>query len=272
MRKLPALFLTAAAVLATAPAVAETYKLSILPRFFPERLTAMMTPLAAHLSQVTGQKVELVLAKNFEDYEARVKLGEIVIGYENPVVFARVAERHEALATAIDPKTGERFRGILITRPDSGIKGLADLVGKRVLIVGKTSAAGFISQKASLREANIPLARLTLDEAADNRQENVLIGVSIGDADAGFIAEDAFHVADKYIAPGSVVKVAETAWLPNWALSVDRALPADVKEKLRQGLVSLPKDDPVLKAMDITGFKAAQDSDYAVVRQVVGEP
>lgn len=270
MRNLPVL-VALTAVLMTNTVAAQTYKISILPRFFPERLTAMMTPLAEHLSKTTGHKVELVLTKNFEDYEARVRMGEIAIGYENPVVFARLADRHEALAIAIDRKTGDRFRGIIVTRPDSGIKGLADLAGKRVLIVGKTSAAGFVSQKASLKEAGLPLDKIVFEEAADNRQENVVIGVSVGDADAGFIAEDAFNVADKYIAPGSVVKIVETAWLPNWALSVDRSLPDDFKQKLRESAVALSADDPVTKAIDITGFKAANDSDYEVVRRVVGD-
>jgi phosphonate transport system substrate-binding protein len=257
------------AALVSGAVAAETYKLSMLPRYFPERLTAMMTPLAEYLSKSTGQDIQLVLTKNFEDYEARVKSGEIAIGYENPVVFVNVLDRHQALAIAVAGEDGTRFRGIVITRPDSGIKTLADLAGKEVLMVGATSAGGFLSQKASLEKAGVPLDKIKLIEAADNRQENVVIGVSIGDADAGFIRESALHVADQYIQPGSVVSVAQTEWLPNWAFSVDRALPADLKAGLQQAVVSLSADDPVMKAIGMTGFEQADDSAYAALRETM---
>ena len=257
------------AALVSGPVAAETYKLSMLPRYFPERLTAMMTPLVEYLGKATGKDIQLVLTKNFEDYAARVKSGEIAIGYENPVVFVNVSDRHEALAIAVAGKDGTRFRGIVITRPDSGIKGLADLAGKEVLMVGETSAGGFLSQKASLAKAGIALDRIKLTQAADNRQENVIIGVSIGDADAGFIRESALHVADQYIQPGSVVTIAETEWLPNWAFSVDRSMPDELKVALQQAVVSLSADDPVMKAIGMTGFDKADDSAYADLREVM---
>lgn len=221
------------------------------------------------LAKSTGQDIELILTKNFEDYAARVKSGEIAIGYENPVVFVNVSDRHEALAIAVAGEDGTRFRGIVIARPDSGIKSLADLAGKRVLMVGETSAGGFLSQKASLKKAGVAVDQITFDEAADNRQENVIIGVSIGDVDAGFIRESALHVADKYIMPGSVMTIAETEWLPNWAFSVDRKMPSELKAALQQAVVSLSADDAVMKAIGMTGFEKTDDSAYDALREVM---
>ena len=268
MRKLIPIFALSAALL-SASAAADSYKLSMLPRYFPERLTAMMTPLTEYLAKSTGQDIELLLTKNFEDYAARVKSGEVAIGYENPVVFVNVSDRHEALAIAVAGEDGTRFRGIVIARPDSGIKSLADLAGKEILMVGETSAGGFLSQKASLKKAGIPVDGIKFHQAADNRQENVIIGVSIGDADAGFIRESALHVADKYIQPGSVTTIVETEWLPNWAFSVDRGLPDDLKASLQQAVTALSADDPVMKAIGMTGFEKTDDSAYDALREVM---
>ncbi len=249
---------------------AETYVFSMLPRYFPEKLTAMTTPLVQHLSKELQQPVELLLTENFSSYENQIMKGGIAIGYENPLVYVNIGEKHEVLATAMQGEGGARFRGLVITKSDSGIAGLADLKGKTVMMVGKTSAGGYLSQKLSLKENGIDVkSDCTLVEAADNRQENVIISVSIGDVDAGFIQEGAYNVADEFIQPNSIKKVVETAWLPNWALSVNKNLPQKQKNIIKEAVLKLKKDDLVLKAMGLTGFTASSDSDYDVLRKVL---
>ncbi|MFH0785708.1 MAG: phosphate/phosphite/phosphonate ABC transporter substrate-binding protein [Pseudomonadota bacterium] len=249
---------------------AETYVFSMLPRYFPEKLTAMTTPLVQHLGKELQQPVELLLTENFSSYENQAMKGSITIGYENPLVYVNIAEKHEVLATAIQGEGGDRFRGLVIAKSDSGIANLADLKGKTVMIVGKTSAGGYLSQKLSLQENGFDVKRdCTIVEAADNRQENVIISVSIGDVDAGFIRESAYNVADEFIQPNSIKKVIETAWLPNWALSVNKSLPQKQKNTIKEALLKLNKDDLAMKAMGLTGFKAAIDADYDVLRKVL---
>ncbi len=248
---------------------AENYTLSMLPRYFPEKLTAMITPLSEHLSEKTGNSIKPVLTANFAEYEKKVIDGSIDIGYENPLVYVNVSSVHEVLATAIKGRGGDKFRGIIIVRPDSGIKNVADLKGKQIMIVGKTSAGGYLSQKLTLKKQKIPLHGENLLEAADNRQENVIIAVSIGDVDAGFIRESALHKADRYIMPGSIKVLTPTAWLPNWAFSVNRNMGRKQKKALLKTLLALQKEGDVLKAMGLSGFKAAIDSDYDVMRKLI---
>ena len=246
---------------------AGEYKLSILPRYFPEKLTAMITPLATYLSDETGFSIEPVLTDNFASYESELLKGKIAIGYENPLVYVNVSTHHNVIATAVKGEGGDKFRGIIISRPDSGISKIASLKGKRVMIVSKASAGGFLSQKLTLLEKGLDVERdCELSIAADNRQENVIISVSIGDVDAGFIRESAFHKADQFIMPGSVKDIAKTAWLPNWALSVNRDMPQPQKDAIQKALLKLTPDSPALKAMELKSFIAASDSDYEILR------
>ena len=137
------------------------------------------------------------------------------------------------------------------------------------MIVAKTSAGGFLSQKLTLAENGIAVERdCQLEEASDNKQENVIISVSIGDVDAGFIRESALHIADQYVQPGTIKVVAPCAWLPNWALSVNRKLPSAMKEAIKAAVIRIDKNSLVLKAMDVTGFKPALDSEYDVIRRL----
>jgi phosphonate transport system substrate-binding protein len=249
---------------------AEEYKLSMLPRFFPEKLTAMITPLTVYLSQETGQTIVPVLTDNFAEYQVELQQGKISIGYENPLVYVNVSDKHEVIATAVKGKGGDKFRGIIITRPDSDITKLADLKGKNIMIVGKHSAGGFLSQKLTLKQNGLDVERdCKLSEAADNRQENVIISVSIGDVDAGFIRESALHKADEFIMPGSIKMLVETAELPNWALSVQKDLPREFKDAILTAILKLTRISPVMRAMGLTAFKASTDSDYDVMRRLV---
>jgi len=263
-------FLLFQCCLCSASVFAQEYKVSILPRYFPEKLTAMITPLADYLTKEIGVKVIPVLTANFTEYEDEAKNHNITIGYENPLVYVNISSAHEVIATAVKGAGGDKFRGIIITRPDSGITKPSDLKGKKVMIVGKTSAGGYLSQKLSLKEIGIDVDQeCELSVAADNRQENVIISVSIGDVDAGFIRESALHKADQFIMPGSIVPIGETAWLPNWALSVDKTLPDALKSKIQKSILKLPRDSDILKAMGLVSFIEAKDADYDIMRTLV---
>ncbi len=254
----------------SSPAIGQEYKLSILPRYFPEKLTSMMTPLARYLSKETGFNVQPVLTDNFADYEAEINKGEIVIGYENPLVYINISKNHEVVARAVKGKGGDKFRGIIITRPDSGINTISALKGKNIMIVGKTSAGGYLSQKLTLKKHGIDVDHdCRLSVAADNRQENVIISVSIGDVDAGFIRESALHKADQFIMPGSITSIQATAWLPNWALSVNRTLPQDRKDAIARAILKLHRNSDVLQSLGITSFISASDKDYDIMRTIV---
>lgn len=268
--KRPLLFLALALALAPGLAAAEGYKISIMPRFYNERLTAMMTPLVEYLKVETGLDIELALANDNADFIKRLSRGDIAIGFENPIAYVEVTPRHVVVAAARE--LGEaRFRGIVVVPSGSDIRALEDLRGKQVMITGKTSAGGYLSQKLSLAQAGIGIKELKTEVAADNRQENVIIAVSVGDVDAGFVRESSFHVADKYIAPGSVKRVIDTEWMPPWAFSVDTKLPSEVRAKLTDAVIKLPPGSPVLKALEIDQFIPGQDEDYDSVRRALSD-
>lgn len=81
---------------------ADTYTLSMLPFYSPEEIFSRIMPLAEYLSKELNGKVEPVVAKDFPEYESRLKSGDIVIGYTSPVIYVKNSTAHEVLATAAD--------------------------------------------------------------------------------------------------------------------------------------------------------------------------
>ena len=54
------------------------------------------------------------------------------------------------------------------------------------------------------------------------------------------------------------------------ALSVKRTFPAKTKMAIQSALVKLKQNDPVIKALKITGLRAAMDREYDPLRQAAG--
>ena len=249
----------------------EVYKLSMLPRYSSEEINRRISPLAEYLSQLTGAKIEPVVTSDFTQYEKQLKSGAIAMGYENPYIYTLVSGTHQALAMAVKGKDRDKFRGIIITRKDGGLSTLAQLRGRTIAIVGLTSAGGYLSQKLSLMQVGINVETdCTIIEAVDNKQENVILSVYTGEVDAGFIRESALHRADNYISPAQIRILSESAWLPNWAFSVDKRLPEEIKKDLQSALLLLKPNHPVMKALKIDSFRMAADSDYQPVRLAAG--
>jgi phosphonate transport system substrate-binding protein len=172
---------------------------------------------------------------------------------------------------AVKGKDGDRFRGIIITAANSPLHNISDLKGKKISIVSYSSAGGYLSQKLSLLEKNIDVVRdCTVEEAPENKQENVVFAVFTGDADAGFIRESALHKVDQFVPTGAIRVLDSTAWLPNWALSLSRDMPLSDKEKIIKAIKAIPQESPVLRALKITALRPTRDSDYDVVRKAAG--
>lgn len=250
---------------------AAGYQLSMLPRYSTEEIYSRITPLAEYLHKTTGLEITPTLTTTFEQYEKQLANGTIDIGYENPYIYVLSSKTHEAIAMAVKGKDGDKFRGIIITASNSPVRTLADLKGKKISIVSYSSAGGYLSQKLTLLEENIDVTRdCTVEEAPENKQENVVFAVFTGDADVGFIRESALHKVDQFVPPGTIRVLESTAWLPNWALSVSRDMPIGDKEKIMKAIEKLAPGSPVLKALKVTALRPAQDSDYDVVRKAAG--
>ncbi len=250
---------------------AAEYRLSMLPRYSTEEINKRITPLAKYLTAKTGLQIEPTLTASFAQYSKQLSSGNINIGFENPYIYVMAARAHEVVAMVEKGTDGDKFRGIIITRSDSPLKSIGDLKGKRISIVGYTSAGGFLSQKLSLIENNIDIAKdCIVEEAPENKQENVILSVYTGDVDAGFIRESALHQVDDFVPPSEIHILQATEWLPNWALSISSNMPAEDKEKVIKAIRDIKPGNPVLKALKIDEFRPAQDSEYDPVRIAAG--
>src|SRR5690242_18730384 len=190
---LKSLLCTLALVL-TVPGVghAADLRLGVLPRLSATELTAMFKPLADYLGRETGEKVTLVLAKDFDAFQKQVRNGEVDLAFANPLIYVQLKKEKDLipLGVALEKKGGAKFRGIFVVRKDSGLDSVQALRGKRLIFVEEDSLGGYITQALALKKQGLDVNKDFTKLPYAKKHDNVTMAVFNKAADAGGIRED----------------------------------------------------------------------------------
>ena len=243
------------------PMVAQQiYKVAVLPEYLAIEMWQRLQPLMTYLEDTSGVRFELIIPRSFEQHIEMVRKERVDFSYQNPYVFLQVWENSSPLTLTENRKGMLEFRGLIITRRDSGINGIEGLRGKKVSIVSLHSAGGFIAQKIFLQNRGLDVhADLSIVETSGNRQENVIFDVVLKRTHAGFVGEEVFgRIESKgLLSPGALreIKViAYTKGIPNWVFSARKNLPLKVKKMVQETLLNIPFGHQVLKTAKIRRF------------------
>lgn len=273
-RCVSAVLVAMAAVFFFLPGIASAeIKFGVLPRLSASELFTMFTPLAEYLSKETGEKVTLVIPRDFDAFKAAVKTGQIDIGFANPLIYVQL-KKHAAidpLALSAEAKAGTKFRGIIVARKDSGIEKVQDLKGKKLVFVEKDSAAGYIFQMLLLSKAGLDVEKDFTTLPFAKKHDNVIMSVVLKNADAGGIREDDLEKMKGKVDLEQLKIVAYTEYFPNWPAFATPKLDRRVAAKIKAALLKLRPNDPqsvkVLGPAKLAGFTTVSDKDYDKLRQ-----
>ncbi len=255
-----------------APASAEI-RFGMLPRLSAMELHSMFSPLAEYLSKETGEKVTLVIPKDFEAFKEGVRAGQMDIAFANSLIYIQLKNdlKIEPLAVSSEAKSGTRFRGIIIARKDSGIAKLQDLKGKKLSFVDKDSAAGYIFQMLLLNKAGLDVHRDITVLPFAKKHDNVTMAVFSKAADAGGIREDDLDKMKDKVDLSQLRIVGYTDYFPNWPVFATPKLNKSAEAKIKAALLKLRPNDPqsekILAAARLTGFSIVGDKDYDELRK-----
>ncbi len=262
----------AAGMLISGVATAEI-RMGTVPRLSAAELQQMFAPLAEYLSKETGEKVSIVVPKDFPAFKEAVKAGQMDIGFANPLIYveAKQTANIEPLALSSEVKSGTRLRGIIIVRKDSSITALPDLKGKKFVFMDKDSPAGYLFQI-------LLLSRAGFDAKTDihllpfaKRHDKVIAAVLDRSADAGGIREDELEKVKDKIDISQIRIVGYTDYFPNWPFFATEKLKPETAAKVKAALLKLkpndPKNEPILGPARLTGFIPVSDKEYDDLRK-----
>jgi ABC-type phosphate/phosphonate transport system substrate-binding protein len=123
--------------------------------------------------------------------------------------------------------------GLIITNSSSGVKGLADLRGRKIGIPSRLSEGGYKAQTRWLRQQGVPqpgAAHLMILGTC----ERVLMSVYRGEVAAGYVTLDTLRRLRDDIVARRIVILGRTPPLSDWRLSASKAVPDFVKNKVKK--------------------------------------
>jgi len=185
------------------------------------------------------------------------------------------ADEKVAEAALVSVRNGSAFyKGMIVTRPDTGIKTLADLKGKTFARVDPLSTSGWIIPSLMLKAAglNVDTDIKVLDAGS---HPGVVTAVYTGQADAGacfvdartLIAKDHGDVMDK------VIVLEESGNIPNDGVQFSPSVPKELQAQIVDGLLAIIATDEGKKAINTayqwTALEKHDDSFYDPFRQVL---
>jgi phosphonate transport system substrate-binding protein len=244
---------------------------------------ARFAPLAAHLAEQLGRRVEPVWLDT-ADFDEAVRAGSFDLIHTNSFLYAwfREAYGFRILAGEARGSEGPYATGTIITRRDSGIGSLADLRGKRFVFGPAFAPTAYLTPYWLLLEAGVdPETDLGYYAfpAGSYKHEKAIYAVLDGAYDAGIgptLDLEEMEAAGRISADDYTV-LARGPRIPYCVFSAPPSLDAATFEKIRTILFALTPAVTaavdgevlkVLKAAGVDGFVPLEEREFDPIREM----
>ncbi|MCG8038696.1 MAG: phosphate/phosphite/phosphonate ABC transporter substrate-binding protein [Candidatus Thiodiazotropha taylori] len=175
----------------------------------------------------------------------------------------------EPLVRGVNAKGEHGYRSIIIVAPDSPLRGLADLKGKRVAFGSRTSTQGYWIPRIMFDNAGISLADFA-GHFFTGSHRDCAEAVLTGGADACGLQDT---MAERLIESGAVRALAASEIFPSSGIFSGTGVPVGVREAVREALIAFKPqggDRDGLYHWERTemagGFISASVDDYTELR------
>jgi phosphate/phosphite/phosphonate ABC transporter binding protein len=235
---------------------------------------------AAYLSAKIGEQVTVVPLK-FEAVEPAIAGGQVDLVLANSSFYVELEKTQGikavlTMANLQDGKAMTQFGGVILVKAASPIMALADLKGKKFMVTERSSFGGGQMAWRLLLENGIDPDRDCAAVMVGKKQDNVVLSVINGAADAGTVRSD---VLESMAAAGTI-KLADirvlnqakdsfpymhsTQLYPEWPLAAAAGANPAMVQKVVASLKALKPTDDAAKAAGINGW--VDPLDYGPVR------
>jgi phosphonate transport system substrate-binding protein len=243
-------------------------RVTAIPDESPTELARKAAPLVKYLEGKLGMKVEFTPVTDYAAAVEALASRKVDLAWFGGFTFVQAQVRSGGKAIPIAQREeDEKFRSVFITS-DPSIKQLADLKGKDVSFGSQSSTSGHLMPRSVLLQAGLDPDKDFRRVAYSGAHDATIAAVAAGKVQAGALNISVWEkfVADKRVDTGKVVAFYTTPpyYDYNWTVHAD--LSAPLREKLRQALLSLSRDDPagkeILDLQRATRFVPTQADHY----------
>jgi phosphate/phosphite/phosphonate ABC transporter binding protein len=244
----------------------------------------VMEEWAATGEYLTGKMGEpvTIMPLQFATLEPMLKDGKIDFALANSAFFVEAEKMYGAKAVAMQINSAggrpvKEFGGVIFARKDSPINNLADLKGKKFMVVKAISFGGGQMAMRLLLQNGIDYRKDFSEFKEGIKHDNVILAVKNGTMDAGTVrtdlleamaAEGKISMSDFKIInqiKDSFPFVHSTELYPEWPMIAAKHVDADKAKKLGEALITMKADSDAAKKAGILGW--GQPADFRSVRE-----
>ncbi|MBP7147973.1 MAG: phosphate/phosphite/phosphonate ABC transporter substrate-binding protein [Acidobacteria bacterium] len=236
-------------------------------------------PLAAYLGRKVGARIRLKVLPQYADIVDDFAAQNLDGAFFGSFTYVLAHERHGVVVVARPEWPGNRstYHGMVLVRRDSGIRGAADLRGKRFAFVSKATTAGYLLPLHFFANAGIADPVAFLGEAYfTGTHEDVILDVLRGRADAGAAKNTVYErlAAEDARLDRELVVLERSPEVPENALALRRDIDPRLRSALRDALLAMDADPAgrqVLADYGAVRFLATRHEDYRPVYEYARE-
>jgi len=227
---------------------------AIIPAENASGVTDRWTPFVNYLSKELGTKVTLRIANDYAAVIEGQRSGNIHIAQYGPASYARAyvtGAKIEpfAIETNVDGTKG--YHSVLWVKADSPYKAIEDLKGKNLCLVDPNSTSGNNVPRFAMNKMGIKPDEFFSKVVYAGSHENAVLGVQQGTCDAAFnwwndeSESNLLRMARKEMVKAADFRmIFKSDQIVNSPFAYLSDLPADLKAKIKQAVLEMPKKDP----------------------------
>lgn len=277
IKKLIAASITAALLTTVSvQALARDIVMGLIPAESNDEMIQKFEPMRAYLEKKLGQKVKVFTATDYSGVIEAMRKKRIDIAWFGPLSYTLAEQEAGAEAFAVGVMTNGKstYKSYFVVPGDSPAKTIMDLKGKSAAFVDPASTSGGLMPTYLLKKetgmtpqqffgkftwtgshdaAEMAVKNKTVDVAADN---NITYPMMIS---KGLITKESNRV------------LMESPDLPGSPLCYRKDLPADLKGKIRDAILTAHNDIKVSGYGNIIRYDGVTPADYQPIRDMVKE-
>lgn len=247
----------------------QPIRLLVPPLDSPTQVYTRFKPLADYLSRKSGQRVQLVLSRNLDDFNSKVREPIPQLTYFCPLNYITVSQQRPYTPLAGLMAANGKNRSVVLVRKDSPIHRVADLKGRSLALGNTACAASFLIPVAMLQHEGINLGDF-LEVRKAGSDQAALMAVAAKMYDVTATSED---TALPFIRKGILRILLYSRNSPPDLIAANALVPPSLQQQFKRALLADPpsKGSPAVGPDDGIGeygFVPVADSQYNVIREM----
>jgi phosphonate transport system substrate-binding protein len=250
----------------------EKINFGVIPNAGSTSMKENFSGLTEHLNKKLGIKVELQLAGDYTGVITGMQHKHIDVAYFGPKSYVEAQKRAnaEALVVEVDAESGlPGYRGIIITKKDSGLNTLESIKGKTWAFTSSQSTSGTLVPTVMFSKSGIDPQKYFSKVLYSGGHEASILSIKAGKIDAASINALEYNRGLGKAWKDEDFNIIWTSDLIPGSLMAARGdLPESLKKALKEAFISYT-DIEGLNKLKIKGYIEANDSMYDPVRDLI---